>query len=61
MRRQYKKPVPAKYQSTLPYTNAESIPGYQTFTLSEVITPEKVTTFRCKFRSFTIFKHIFRP
>ena len=43
VRRQYKKQIPAQYQSKLPYTNPETIPGYQTFTLAEVITPEKVS------------------
>ena len=42
VRRQYQKQVPVQYKSKLPYTNPETIHGYQTFTLDEVITPEKV-------------------
>lgn len=42
VRRQYKKQIPAQQsQSKLPYANPENIHGYQTFTLAEVITPDK--------------------
>ena len=43
MRRQYKKTAAAAVpRSKLAYTNAEQIPGYQRFTLDEVVVPDKV-------------------
>ena len=44
MRRQYKKTAAAAAvpRSKLAYTNAEQIPGYQRFTLDEVVVPDKV-------------------